>query len=125
MKRNFKTVVQNFDGQPCVRPVFKFDETGMPVTEKTGQQVFDHYEPMTYRTYALDALSGRWRGEENMAIDDIMKRGKLIEKLTMSMDGVVEIDADESKMIVDCLIKQGRDVFIIAKMKAMLDKDPE
>lgn len=124
MKRNFNVQVKDHDGRLHVRPVMKFDgETGMPVMDG-DKQVFSHFEPLTLKLYALDALAGRWRGEENMSNDEMWKRMKLHDKLAFSIDEPVEITSDEGKMILDALNKQGRTPIVIGRMKELIDTDP-
>lgn len=124
MKRNFDAVVRAFDGRPHVKQVFAFDpKTGMPVIEN-GAHKFSHHEPMTLRLYALDALAGRWRGEESMTVEEAHQRMKLHDKLAFAKDGVVEIDGKEGQMILDCLLKQGREPIVVGRMKELIDTDP-
>jgi len=122
MRRDFSAEVLGADGRPYVRPVVKYDAAGVPV-HKDGQPEFSHYEKMTLRSFALEALSGRWKGEENMTIEDSSKRIKLYDKLCFSKDSVIDLDAAECTLIVECLNKQGRDPLVIYRMKAMLDTD--
>lgn len=124
MKRNFDVQVKNYDGRINVRAIFEYDAAGLPVVDANGQPKFSHHEPMTLRLYALDALAGRWRGEENLTIEDAHKRMKLYDKLAFSTDGEVDIDGKEGQMILDCLVKQGRDPIVIGRMKDLIDTDP-
>lgn len=129
MKRNFDVQVKDYEGRPFVRPTYEYTEEGLPVLETEGQmkgmQKFKKHEPLTLRTYALDALAGRWRGEDSLTIKQMTERIKLYDKIAFSKDGVVDIDNDESQMILDCLNKQGREPLIIARMSAMLNSDPQ
>lgn len=129
MKRDFNVVVKDYEGRPFVRHVFEYDEKGMPVTEKEGpmkgQQKFKCFEPLTLRLYALEAVGGRWRGEDNMTVEQAKKRLALYDKLTFSPDGVVDVSNDEVTMINECLLKQGRDPIVIGRMAIMLETDPK
>lgn len=125
MKRNFNVVVKDHEGHPHVRRVFKYDDKGMPVLEKVNgeeRHTFDHFEPMTLRSYALDALAGRWRGEEGMSNEDLWKRMKLHDKLAFGDE--VDIKAEEGQMILDAMNKQGLSALVIGRMKDLLDTDP-
>jgi hypothetical protein len=124
MKRDFNQVMLNFDQRPYIRPMGKFDAEGLPVT-KDGQPEFSHYEKMTLRTFALEALAGRWKGDENMTVDESTRRARLYDKLCFTTDGVVDIDNAEAQMLLDCLLKQGRDPIVVARMKHLLDSDPK
>lgn len=124
MKRNFNVIVRDFDGHPFVRPVMQYaHDTGMPIMEN-GAHAFSHHEPMTLRLYALDALAGRWRGEEGLTNDDLWKRMKLHDKLAFAGNEPVEITSDEGKMVLDALNKQGRSPIVIGRMKDLIDTDP-
>jgi hypothetical protein len=122
MKRNFNIGVNNYDGFPLVRIVYKHDAAGIPVIENGGQ-VFDHHEPMTLRLFALEALSRRLPGDENLPIDEAVARMKLHDKIAAA-DGAVEIDIKEAELVLSCLNRQGRDPLVIARMKHVLDTDP-
>lgn len=125
MKRNFEVVVTHHDGRPHVRQVFKYEEkTGLPVL-KDGAHEFDKFMPMTLRQYAIDALAGRWKGEENMSRDDAWKRMKLHDKIAFNTDGAVELTADEGKMILDALDHMQASPIVIGRMKDLIDTDPE
>lgn len=124
MKRNFNVVVKNSDGRPHVRALSKYDEDGMPVIEN-GQPAFDKYEPMTLRQYALDALAGRWKGEENMSNEDMWKRMKLHDRISFANKDDVELTSDEGKTIVDALNHQGSTVLVVGRMKDLFETDPE
>lgn len=130
MKRNFDVVVKDFDGRPCIRAVFKYHEdTGLPVMEDgpggTKRQVFSHHQPMTLRLYALEALHGRWKGEEGLDHKESRKRMDLADKIAFSEDGVVELDNDEAQMILAALKHQGREHLVMGRMEKMLNSDPE
>lgn len=126
MKRNFKVVVKDHDGIPHFREVFKYDaKTGMPIMEKAPDGIlrhaFDHNEPVTLQWYALNALGGRWSGEERMDGGDRMR---LYNKICMSPDGVVDIDGTEIATIITALTNQGRSFVVVDAMQTMLNTDP-
>jgi hypothetical protein len=123
LKRNFSVVVKNYEGHPFVRPVYEFDEAGIPVMGANGQQKFVKHEPMTLRIFALEALAGRWRGEDNMTVEEASKRMKLHDKLAFAT-GDTEITGEEGLLILDCLRKQGSTPIVIGRMKELLDTDP-
>lgn len=126
MKRNFNEAVKNYDGRPTVRVVVQYDQvTGLPVVDENGNQKFSHYEPMTLRLYAMDAVAGRWRGEENLSIEDMSKRTALLDKLIAADNEAADITTEEGQMILECLRKQGREPYIIGRMKKLLDTDPK
>lgn len=124
MKRNFNVVVRNSDGHPHVREIFKYDEkSGMPVTAN-GAPVFDRYEAMTLRQYAIEALGGRWRGEDTMSNVDLWKRMKLHDQFVFSIDGVVELSNEDATLVLDALNRQGRPPLVVGRMKDLIDNDP-
>lgn len=129
MKRNFDVQVRDYDGHPFVRQVFEYDEKGMPVIEKDGPTKGQHkskgFEPLTLRLYALEAIGGRWRGEDGMTVEQAKKRLVLYDKLTFTTDGVVDLTSEEATMINECLLKQGRDPIVIGRMAIMLETDPK
>lgn len=125
MKRNFNVVVKNYDGRPNFRAIMRYDETtGLPMLAKDGRQEFSHHEPMTLRTYAIDALSPRLEGDQNMTVTQARDRTKLLDKLVFSVDGVVELDTTEGPMILDCMLRQGREPYIVARMATLIETDP-
>ena len=125
MKRDFNVVVKDFEGRPHVRPLYRYDDAGMPLMEG-GRQVFDRHVPMTLATYALDALAGRWRGEESLSNEDMWKRMKLHDKIAtaVAMPGPIELTSDEGKILMDALNHQGAAALVIGRMKDLLDTDP-
>lgn len=123
MKRNFNIPVVNYDGRPYVRPVYKFDAAGVPITTN-GMPEVERHEPMTLRLYALDALAGRWRGEEGMSIEESHKRFQLLQKISAAGDGDVDLDGAETQMILTALKNQGRDHTVVGRMKLLFDTDP-
>jgi hypothetical protein len=125
LKRNFEVKVKNHEGRPHVRAVFKYDEeSGMPLMDDKGNHSFSHHEPMTLRLYALNALSGRWKGDDNLSVADAHTRMKLHDRIAFAPDGVVELEGKDGQLILDCLIKQGCDPIVVGRMKDMLDTDP-
>ena len=122
MKRNFDVVVTDYDKRPRVRQVFKYDEDGLMVIEN-GQPQHSHFEKMTLRLYALDALATKHQNE-TISIPDAVKRAALHDKICFSTDGVVDITTEEATMILACLEKQGRDAIVLARMHKMLNDDP-
>lgn len=130
MKRNFNVPVVGSDGVTHARVVFAYEPNGMPVMEldkASGRKVqaIDHYEPMTLKVYALDALAGRWRGEEDLGNDVLFQRGKLHDKICFGeKDGEVELVAADVALILDALNHQGQSALVITRMKAMLETDP-
>lgn len=125
MKRNFNAAVKDFDGNPHVRPMYKHDEKGMPVVNERNERVFSHFAPITLRTYAIEALGGRWKGEESLSNDEMWKRMKLCDRLTFAGDGDTEITLEEGKLILDCLNKQMATPIVIGRMKDLIENDPE
>jgi hypothetical protein len=123
MKRNFEVPVLDFDGRPHVRAMFKFDEKGMPVM-KNGLQEFDRHVPMTLRTYALEALGGRWQKDVELGVDG-NARMKLYNKILMSLDGTVDLEANEPGLILQALEHQGRAFVVVDAMSKMLAADPK
>lgn len=131
MKRNFNVVMKDPDGTPHVHKVFKTDEAGLPVLEAqtlpngTVQkiQAFDRFEPMTMRRYVIDALSGRWAGEEKAPWSEVKKRGALLDRIIFS-DGEVELDSTEVQIIKDALEHQGVTYYVMYRIGSMLDTDP-
>lgn len=126
MKRNFNIVVRDFEGTPHVRAVMKYDEkTGMPVTEN-GRHAFSHHVPMTLATYAMDALAGRWRGEESLSNDEMWKRMKLHDKIAtgVTTGEAIEITGDEGKALLEALNHKGESALVIGRIKDLLDTDP-
>lgn len=119
MKRNLNVVHKNHEGRPIVRPVYKFDESDMPIMTKTGTQEIAGYEPVTMRLLAINAVGGRWRGDESMTIAQAKARTVLYDKLVA--DGDVELDDEEPKMILDCMLRQGLDPVSVGRMAALLD----
>ena len=97
----------------------------MPVVNDKGEQVFSHLEPMTLRAYAVEALGGRFKGEESVSNDELWKRMKLCDRLTFAGDAECEITVDEGKLILDCLNKAGQTPLVIGRMKDIIDADPE
>lgn len=122
MKRNFDVPVLDYDGRPHVRPMFKFDEAGMPVM-KNGVQEFDKHVPMTLRTYALDALGGRWPKDVELGVDG-GARMRCYNKICYSPGGAVELDAHEPGLILQALEHQGRGFVVVDAMQKMLSTDP-
>lgn len=123
MIRDFNLIIKNFDGRPNFRTVMKYDENGLPATQD-GKHLFSHYEPMTLRTYALDAISQRTSEDAAMTVAQAQQRAKLHDKLTFSTDGKVDITLEEGKMILDCLLAVGRDPIVVARMKDLFETDP-
>jgi hypothetical protein len=77
---------------------------------------------MTLRSYALEALGGRWKGDENLSHDELWKRMKLCDKLLFAGDVECDITADEGKMILDCLNKQMVTPLVFGRMKELIDE---
>jgi hypothetical protein len=132
VKRNFNVIVKDADGTPHVHKVFKTDEvTGLPVLESQTMpngtvqkvQVFDRFEPMTMRRYVIDALSGRWAGEEKAPWSEVKKRGALLDRIIFG-DGEVELDSTEVQIIKDALEHQGVSYYVMYRIGSMLDTDP-
>lgn len=128
MKRNFNVVVKDLEDRPHLRQVMKYDkDTGMPVMEEVqGRKVhaFDRFEPMTLRQYALDALCGRWSGEDKAPWDQVKKRGELIDRITFSQDGWVELENADCQIIKDALEHSGATYYVMYRMGKMLETDP-
>lgn len=124
MKRNFEVIVKDHEGRAHIRRMDKYDESGMPMIEN-GAPVFDKFVPMTLRQYALDALAGRWKGEENISHEESWKRMKLHDKLAFSLDGEVELNGEEGKMILDAMNHSMKPPVVIGRMKNLLDTDPD
>lgn len=123
MKRNFNVVVKDYDGRPHVRPIFKYQpETGLPVI-KNGEHEFSHHEPMTLRTYALDALGGRWPKDEITGVDGAA-RMRVYHKLLMS-DGNIEMTNEDGATIITALTNQGRSFVVIDAMQTLINTDPK
>jgi hypothetical protein len=122
VKRNFEVAVKDYDGNVHSRALYKFDEKGMPVM-KNGVQEFDRHVPMTLRTYALDALGGRWQKDLEMGVDG-GARMRLYHKICMSPDGWVELEAQEPGLILQALEHQGRAFVVVDAMAKMLAEDP-
>ncbi len=123
MKRNFDEVVKDYDGHAKVRVMNKYDDAGMPV-HKDGAPEFSHYQPMTLRLYALDALHGRWRGEEGLDHKESRKRMDLADRIAFSTDGEVELTTDDTVMILTALKNQGREHLVVGRMTKLFDTDP-
>lgn len=123
MKRNFDVPVIDYDGKPHVRAMFKFDARGFPIM-KNGVQEFDKHVLMTLRTYALDALGGRWPKDLEMNVDG-GARMRLYHKICMSPDGVVDVEPQEIGLILQALEHQGRSYLVVDAMSQMLNKDPQ
>jgi hypothetical protein len=130
VKRNFNVVMKDADGTPHVHKVFKTDEAGLPVLEAQTIngvtqkiQVFDRFEPMTMRRYVIDALSGRWAGEEKAPWSEVKKRGALLDRIIFG-DDEVELDSTEVQIIKDALEHQGVSYYVMYRIGSMLDTDP-
>ena len=128
MKRNFNVVVKDSDGRPHVRSVMKFDDKGLPVLEKDAagnmKQAFSHFEEMTLRTYAVDCLAGRWKGEEDMTPKQAVERMKLHDKLVFAPDGVVDLTQDEANILMKAMECQRGSPIVLARMQILIDTDP-
>ena len=124
MKRNFNVVVKGMDGTAHVERVDQHDEYGVVLADKDGNPVFDKYVPVTLRKVAINALAARYRGEEMISGDDLVKRMRLADKLLYAGDQEINITADEGKMILDTLIKMGASALIFTRMKDLIDTDP-
>lgn len=128
MRRNFKVEVKDTTGRPYVRQVFKFDDKGMPVleTDAAGKQVhvFSHFEPMTLTQYAIDALEGRWRGDEDMNAKQAVERIKLRDRIALS-SGECEISREEANMLIKALERQGVAPAVLAAMSNLIETDPQ
>lgn len=125
MKRNFNVVQKDADGMAFVRARQKYDkDSGMPVYDEKGAIAFSHYEPMTLRLYALDALASRWKNEESMDSVTSEKRARLHDKLCFAPEGIVDLKTEDSTMILDAMKAQGVAHLIVGRMKMMLETDP-
>jgi hypothetical protein len=120
MKRNFNHPVVDFDGRPHSRAVMQYDERGLPVI-KDGVHQVDHWEVVTLRFYALDALGGRWPGEERI---DGTDRMRVYHKICYATDGLVDLDASDPGIIIAALTNQGRSFVVVDAMQKMLAADP-
>ncbi len=125
MKRNFNIQVKDFDGTLHVRPKYKYDEKGLPLLDDKKANVFSHFEPMTLRTYAIDSLGARLKGEESVSNDELYKRMKLCDRLVFAGDAECEISSDEGRTILDCMNKANFSPLIIGRTKDLIDTDPE
>lgn len=129
MKRDFSAVVKDLDGNMHVRAVMQYDKTtGKPVMEVQGGakvHAFSHHEPLTLRGYAMDALAGRWPGEEQMDRAVMSKRIKLYDKLCFSQDGAIELEASDFPIILDALYNQRVSSLVYARIEDMLNTDPK
>jgi hypothetical protein len=124
VKRNFDQVMKDPDGKPHVKKVFKTDERGLPVLDGKVQE-FSHFEPMTLRDYALDAVSGRWPGEDKAPWTEVKKRGEVIDKLMLTPHGEdIELDSTQVQIIKDALERQGVSFYVMYRIGTMLDTDP-
>jgi hypothetical protein len=124
MKRNFNVPVLDFEGRAHVRTVNKIDEKGVLKLDEKNQAVFSHFEPMTLRTYAMDALAGRWRGEDHMSVKDAVERMRIYDKLAAAQDGEVDISSEEGKLIVETALRKGDSAMVIARLQMLIDTDP-
>jgi hypothetical protein len=124
MKRNFNVPVLDFEGRAHVRTVNKIDEKGVLKLDEKNQAVFSHFEPMTLRTYAMDALAGRWRGEDQMSVKDAVERMRIYDKLAAAQDGEVDISSEEGKLIVETALRKGDSAMVIARLQMLIDTDP-
>jgi hypothetical protein len=131
VKRDFSAVVKDMDGKPHVRAVMKYDgTTGMPImVTRNGQLVhdFDRHEPMTLRTYAMDALAGRWPMDPpNIERGVLTHRVRLYDKLCFAPDAkAVELETHDLPVILDALYAQGVSALVYARIDAMLGTDPK
>lgn len=121
MKRNFEVPVKDYDGRPHLRALLKYDAAGAPVMLPNGNQEIEKYVPATLRTYALDALAGRWPGEEKI---DGAERMRLYHKICFSKDGVVDVEPAEVGHLLQALTNQGRSFLVIDAMQTLLNTDP-
>jgi hypothetical protein len=129
VKRNFNVVLTDPDGRPHVKKVFKVDGAGMPVLEQRSDggkvQEFDRFDPKTMRDYAIDALAGRWAGEDRAPWDQVKKRGALLDRLMFEPSGAIELDNADVQIIKDALEHQGASYHVMYRIGTMLDTDPK
>ena len=124
MKRNFNVILMGFDGTAHVHREDEHDEFGVVKADEFGNPKFKRYAPMTIRKYCIDALTARFKGEEDIKGEELLKRGRLAERLVFAGDLPVEISSEEGNIILECIRKAGASALVYMRVKDLIDNDP-